>query len=350
METGLDFKENKILNSSQIDTIFDSMSDGVITINQHGTITYTNLSCLKIFKLPEETNLGGASFEHIFLTNQKKNKALLKLYTAIVNGTFEKKETHISYYTPDGEKISLLIQVSTPKSNSNSSEIMLLIKDRSIHSTLRQRDRDCAFIFSGLIICVTLYLMTWSCIRFTLNIHLRTAVYTIMIETIAFFLFLEIIFLTSFSLNDLGLLPNSKTFWKNIKETLFVILIYSILMVILNMLLFITGNNVKNHFIGGSPAGALNYVITAFIQEFLARGVIQNCIKVLVKIKYQKFFCVLLTSLLFSLMHIPFGFIFMMGAFLLSLVLGFIYERQKNLWGCFLLHWSCGYLTMCMFF
>lgn len=350
MDSGLETTKNTFLSTTQIDTVFDSMSDGVMTLNHHGTITYANLSCRHIFKLTDDVSLNIVSFEQVFLTNPKKNKAMQKLFHSIINGTLEKKEVHLNYYTDSGEKISLLIQVSMQNETSAFPKILLIIKDRSVHSTLRQRDRDCAFIFSGLIICVTLYLMTWSCIRFTLNIHLRTAVYTIMIETIAFFLFLEIIFLTSFSLKDLGLLPNSRTFLKNAKETLTIILIYSIIMVILNSLLFLTGNNVKSRFIGGSPAGALNYVMTAFIQEFLARGVIQNCIKVLVKIRYQKFFCVLLTSLLFSLMHIPFGFIFMMGAFLLSLILGYVYERQKNLWGCFLLHWSCGYLTMCMFF
>ncbi|MBR1742651.1 MAG: CPBP family intramembrane metalloprotease [Lachnospiraceae bacterium] len=349
MDAGFEPKRNTHLNTSQIDTVFDTMSDGVMTLRTDGTITYANLSFHHIFRLSENTDLTGKSFEHIFLKN-KKNKTFQKFYDALMEGTLEREETHLSYYTADGEKISLLIQITARNPHSPSSEIMLLVKDRSVHITLKQRDRDCAFIFSGLIICITLYLMTWSCIRFTLNIHLRTAVYTVMIETIAFFLFLEIIFLTSFSLKDLGLLPNSRTFLKNLKETIFVIIIYSLIMVLLNSILFLTGNNVKSRFIGGSPAGALNYLMTAFIQEFLARGVIQNCIKVLVKIKYQKFFCVLLTSLLFSLMHMPFGFIFMMGAFLLSLILGYIYERQKNLWGCFLLHWTCGYLTMCMFF
>ena len=349
METGLAFERKSYLNDTQVNTVFDKMSDGVITINKKGTITYANASCHHIFKLSGKQELTGMSFERIFWGN-KKNKAFQNFYESLLNGTLENGETHVTYYTRDGEKISLLIQILTEKINPLSPDIVLLIKDRSVHITLKQRDRDCAFIFSGLIICITLYLMIWSCIRFTLHIHLRTAVYTVMIETIAFFLFLEIMFMTSFSLKDLGLLPNPKTFLKNLKETVIVILVYSLIMVLLNSILFLTGNNVKTRFIGGSPAGAANYLMTSFIQEFLARGVMQNCIKVLVKIKYQKFFCVLLTSMLFSLMHIPFGFIFMIGAFLLSLILGYIYERQKNLWGCFLLHWVCGYLTMCMFF
>ena len=70
----------------------------------------------------------------------------------------------------------------------------------------------------------------------------------------------------------------------------------------------------------------------------------------LMKIRFQKFFSIFLTSLLFSLMHMPFGFYFMMSAFLLSMALGYVYERHQNLWGCVFLHWCCGYLAMCLYF
>jgi membrane protease YdiL (CAAX protease family) len=49
-------------------------------------------------------------------------------------------------------------------------------------------------------------------------------------------------------------------------------------------------------------------------------------------------------------MHLPFGFYFMAGAFLLSIALGIIFERQRDIWGCTILHWGCGYLAMCLFF
>ena len=55
--------------------------------------------------------------------------------------------------------------------------------------------------------------------------------------------------------------------------------------------------------------GAYIYLFTAFFQEFLARGVIQTSVKSLMKVKYQKQISIFLTSLLFSLMHLPFGFV-----------------------------------------
>ena len=332
--------------------IFDTMSDGIVTIDASGKIRSVNAAFRKIFQVPEEQILTGNSFEKLFLTN-KKNVALKKYYHSLT----EKNVLHddafsITYRTEDGGRIPVEIYVTEgfAEKRADSSELTLLIKDKSTHIKLRQNQRDCAFIFSGLIFCITTYLMAWSCIRFTLKIRLSTSVYTLIIEGITFLLFLEIIFMTSFSMSELGLLPKRVNFLRNLKETLILMLSVSAFLFLQNGILFLTGHNVKSHFLGGSFSGASNYLLTAFVQEFLARGVIQNCVKTLLRVKYQKFFSILLTSLLFSLMHMPFGFIFMMGAFVLSLVLGIIYERHGNLWGCFLLHWVCGYLTMCMFF
>ena len=137
---------------------------------------------------------------------------------------------------------------------------------------------------------------------------------------------------------------------KNIKQTLLVAVISCGVLAIIKEILLLTGFPVKQYFIGGSPRGAYVYLFSAFLQEFLARGVIQTSVKHLMHIRFQTISSIILTSLLFMLMHLPFGFIFMMGAFLLSIALGIIYEQQKSIWGCAFLHWSVGYLAMCLFF
>ena len=82
----------------------------------------------------------------------------------------------------------------------------------------------------------------------------------------------------------------------------------------------------------------------------MARGVIQTSLKYILQVKHQRGISVFTTSLLFMMMHLPFGFFFMVGAFALSVVLGFIYEEQEDLYGCALLHWGVGYLAMCLFY
>lgn len=163
-------------------------------------------------------------------------------------------------------------------------------------------------------------------------------------------LFLEILFLTSMSMRDIGLIPKLATIKKNTIETLLIAAISCSVLVLIKVVLTLFGFPVKERFFGGSLHGAYTYLFTALFQEFLSRGVIQTCVKNLMKVKYQKQFGILLTSLLFALMHLPFGFVFMMGALLLSLALGYLFERHGNLWGCAFLHWSCGYVAMALFF
>ena len=163
-------------------------------------------------------------------------------------------------------------------------------------------------------------------------------------------LFLEIIFFTSFSLKDVGLILRRKNILSNIKQTATICLFAIAVLLVAKLFLRVLGAPVKQNFMGGSVHGAVTYLFTALLQEFLARGVIQTSVKNLMRVKHQIPVSIFLTSMLFTLMHLPYGFIFMMGAFLLSIALGILFEQQKTIWGCFFLHWSIGYLAMCLFF
>lgn len=331
------------------------MSDGILTVNGKGDITYANTALLKIFHIEQDKDILGKPFEIIFLQN-KKNHAFGKLYSLAMKKEPPAGKNLIRYRMKNGEKLFLNIDVSLmepPQPDTCQKEftgIIILIEDATDRFTLRQREHDYAYIFAGIILCITTYLMAWSCIRFTLGIHLNTSVYTLMIEAITFILFLEIVFFTSFSLKDVGVVPRWKKLRTNLFETLSIAAVAGAVLLVSKVLLTLFGIQIKSYFIGGSLQGMTNYAFTALLQEFLARGVIQTSVKSLMRIKYQKALGIILTSLLFSLMHIPFGFLFMMGALILSLALGTLFERQGDIWGCVLLHWFCGYLTMCLYF
>lgn len=348
-------QKNAGLSSLQKDMIFKNMSDGIMTVNEEREITYVNAALLEIFHIEKEEDILGKTFENYFMKN-KKNHAFTKFFSLAMDKQMSTKKTSVRYRMDSGEKLYLNIDVSLlNRTNDNSSNkefpgMMILIENDTDRYMLHQREHDCAFIFAGIIFCITLYLMAWSCIRFTLGIHLNTAVYTVMIEAITFVLFLEIVFFTSFSFRDIGLVPNWKHLKENILETLTIAVIAGAVLVLSKVVLTLFGVQIKSYFIGGSLTGLTNYAFTALLQEFLARGVIQTSVKSLMRIKYQKILGIILTSLLFSLMHMPFGFIFMLGAFVLSIALGYLFERHGDLWGCALLHWFCGYLTMCLYF
>lgn len=345
--------DNSVLTSEQKDMIFENMSDGIMTIDKDGNITYYNSACKKIFNI--DTDIIGESFADNFMTN-RKNRAFNKFFSNRFDNR-EISERKTLKYISDNKVHYFDINVSLVKKEEDIETdddtfngMLILIEDITDRISLRHHEHDCAYIFAGLIICITIYLTMWCLLKFTLNIYLKTSTYTKIIEGISFILFLEIIFFTRFSLKDIGLIPNFKRWKKNLIETLITGSITCALLLLSKLILSWCGYQIKAYYIGGSTHGAYVYIFTAFIQEFLARGVMQTSVKSIMKVKYQKFFSILLTSMLFSLMHMPFGFYFMIGAFLLSLALSYIYERQQDIWGCAILHWACGYLAMCLFF
>lgn len=342
------------LSAHQKEKVFENMSDGIMTVNEKGRITYMNSACEKIFDT-SLSEMKDKSFEELFLNN-KKNRAFNRLFLNTINKNATTDKTTVKY-EHDGITQYFTIDISLILADENVPDrysafpgMIILFDDITEQYTLTQHKHDCAYIFAGLIFCISLYLSMWSLFEFTLHRSYKTSFYTLLIEAMTFLLFLEVFFFTSLSMHDIGLIPKKGTLKKTFRESGYLLLIGSVALVFIKVILTLAGVQIKSRFIGGSLHGAYTYLFTAFIQEFLARGVIQTSVKSLMQVKYQKIFGILLTSLLFSLMHLPFGFIFMMGAFLLSLILGYLFERHGNLWGCALLHWACGYLAMCLYF
>ena len=114
----------------------------------------------------------------------------------------QKSDTSLVSYDNGSEKKILNLRISRIRQGSG---IMLLAEDVTSTHMLKQHEKDCALIFAGLIICICVYLSAWSLINFTLGIHLKTSVYTMVIEGIAFLLFLEVIFFTSLTFSDIGI-------------------------------------------------------------------------------------------------------------------------------------------------
>lgn len=343
----------EILSSDQKNMIFAGMSDGVITVNADGKITYLNPACAEILETNEQVLLG-SSFQETFLSN-RSNKEFNRLLEPCLQKNLSVPRKTVKYHTSSGMKY-FNIEISPVNSDIETSGkgkfqgMMILIEDVSDAYQLKTHERDFAMIFAGIIVCITVYLSIWSLLKFTLHLPLKVSDYTRMIEGMTLLLFLEIIFFTSFSLKDVGLIPKKSLIVKNIKQTLLIAFIACGALAISKEILLLLGMPIKQRFIGGSTAGAYQYVFTALLQEFLARGVIQTNVKHLMNIRFQTIFGIVLTSLLFMLMHLPFGFVFMMGSFILSIALGILFEQQKSIWGCVFLHWSVGYLAMCLFF
>ena len=90
----------------------------------------------------------------------------------------------------------------------------------------------------------------------------------------------------------------------------------------------------------------LSYPFTAFIQEFLCRGVVQESFDRMLPAKRRAARSIAITSLYFAAMHAFLGVTYMVGAAILSAVLGIIYEKDRNIWGLTLIHFVLGNAAM----
>lgn len=92
------------------------------------------------------------------------------------------------------------------------------------------------------------------------------------------------------------------------------------------------------------------YALTSIFQEFLARGFLLTCLINILDLKSKKHVAVLLSSLLFTSLHLYYGFTFMVSAGVLSVLLGYVCIKDENIWGVSLIHFVVGMAGMVLRF
>ena len=342
------------LSVEQASIVFENMSDGVMLIDCHGKIKYMNSAAVRIFNLSESFTVEDDSFETLFLQN-KKNKAFNKMFYSVMREGVKSNKKDVNFVFDNGKKIVLSIEIILANRELDGEDVLfngmtVIVNDVTDTSALKQLRLDCANIFTAVVVSIFCFLTFWSLCKFTLRIYLPQSTYTSIIEGITCLLLLEVLIFTSMSLKDVGIAPNIKRIKKNIIETLCLVILGTVLLLAARVIQIEMDLPGKSYFIGGSWKGAKRYMLTAVVQEFLARGAMQTSVFQLMNVKYKRFLSVMVTSMLFSIMHIPFGAPFMLAAFALSICLGIVYSKQKDIWGAAVIHWTLGYLAMALFF
>lgn len=202
-----------------------------------------------------------------------------------------------------------------------------------VEKELNQRKAECTFCFSIFIAIMSVWVLLvalWDKLGQPVAPHRMTYG----VEIIAVFMFLITQTKTKMKPKDLGL-----TF-QNIRPTMIRSGAISAAIVVMMILLKLILNPGQPLF-DWSRFNAL-YLITSIFQEFLARGALLTCLLNIYDSKYKKHFAVVLSSLLFTTLHLYYGFVFMVGAGVLSILLGYIFVRDKNIWGVSIVHFVFG--------
>jgi membrane protease YdiL (CAAX protease family) len=170
---------------------------------------------------------------------------------------------------------------------------------------------------------------------------------TIIVEILGILIFIFILVFTHLPLKELGILTNHNK--KDIKEAFIISAVCSALMFIIK----IVGRKIdptlfkpERAFFFFDPIVALTYIKTAGVQEFLARCVVQFNLERIIMGKYKEPVAIILSGLLFSTLHIYYGFEFMVCAALLAMIEGVVYAKQKSLISIWIVHYVFGIVGM----
>ena len=85
------------------------------------------------------------------------------------------------------------------------------------------------------------------------------------------------------------------------------------------------------------------YLFSAILQELFVKGIVEDNITASCK-KYNKHFSVWMTGLFFFVLHMGYELPMMFGAAVLCIVTGYLYEKNKSVYGSILIHFVIGFV------
>ena len=86
----------------------------------------------------------------------------------------------------------------------------------------------------------------------------------------------------------------------------------------------------------------VTYLLVAPLQEFIARGVVQGTLVNLLEIRYRGLVAILVTTFLFSALHMTHSLNLSIASFITGLILGWMYNRHQTIIGVSLTHFLVG--------
>ncbi len=326
--------------------ILRDMNDGVLALDTQGNIIYLNSRGCEL--LGERKDLTGARYATALMGSDSdgKNDAF---HQFVLDAVYDKDHTHngqVEYTAADGTIRCLSMTSSFLKSDDGEKQIgvVVLFADVTEVEKLHRQRRESSTVFAVLMICVCSYLFLWSLLRY-LNIEPPGWVMNIMIEAISVVMFIIILKTTSFSIKDIGLrVTNPKgTFVPDISITLggFALLVLGKVVLLRVAPGFFPQGAPFWDWSVGTFADVI-YPLTVVLQEFLARGVMQENLRRIFTGRHATAMSIVVSSLVFGVLHIAYGFAFMVGATLLLGVLGIFYHKQGNIWGLCIIHYVLG--------
>ena len=304
--------------------VLRDMNSGVLVVDTSGKIIFYNEPAAKMLEIPSYNE---DISERIFdgLKDTAENDEFVEF---LLQSIYKKNEVHsgnCKYVSPSGTEYSFKMSSSYLKTEEDeTAQIVVTLDDETDKEKLLVKIKDSTNSFTIVLIGLCFWLIFFAAWLYSGKPFPRN-------------------YLTK-GIRDIGIKPNDVK--KTFITSLVIVLILFALMAGTKLVLL----QIKPTMFKGKPfidlsrftVHYIEYISTSLLQEFLARGGIQSNFKRITNAKHKTFMAIFMASIIFSVLHIHLGLVYMIGAAVLSAVLGILYNKQDNLVGVWMVHYSFG--------
>lgn len=329
------------LRHSFSEQVLRDMHDAVLVLDGKGNIVYVNGPAASMLEVNEGYRESGARFS--LLSDGGSNESFNDAIFAALYNKGETTVKKVPYVAPSGKRYVFILSSSFIR-DSDGSQLVITLSDETAAEEATRKLRDSSNTFTTFLIGFSLWILIYALWEY-LGRPISADFMTHGVELLGIIMLVFILACTSLTWHDLGV--TNRTARKTFRVALIVAAGAFLFLVALKLVCRLIKPDCfepEAPFLDIRRFGLrqILYVLTAGIQEFLARSVIQGNLKRITVVKHPAVLAIFLSSLIFAALHIHHGFLFMAGAAILAGLEGILYEKQQNILGVWIVHWVFG--------
>ena len=321
--------------------VLRDMSSAVLVLDRRGNIVYVNQPAARLLEVDEGYTEGEVRFS-LFTENTYNDL----FNETILDALYKKEETAVKkvpYMAPSGKKYVFLL-TSSYLDDPEGAKLVVTINDETVAEEMTRKFNDSSKTFTTFLFGFCGWIIVYALWEY-LGRPLPGDFMTHGVEVLGILMLAFILRHTSLTWRELGITTTEPG--KTVRTALIVaVCAFGFLCGLKWICRLIDPGCFEPDapFLDLSRFGLrqILYVLTAGIQEFLARSVMQGNLKRIMVGKRPGLLAILLSSLIFAALHIHYGFVFMVGSAILGGLEGILYEKQQNIFGVWIVHWVFG--------
>ena len=315
----------------------ETMNEGVLIVSKEGKITYANRRAKDIFDIRDDAY---PIFRSVLENSQADNDGLIDMVIDIISSGEIMHSNGITYTNRSGRKYYLYATCTRMSDD----DYVVTVTDNTelMKEGKRRMDSTTILILFFMIACLwTIGVTFWMRAGEPFPVGWLTQIVEVVGIASIFFITRK----TDLKIMDMGLSP--KNIVATIKRT---VLRLAVLLAFMSLVKLIALQVYPSYFPAGRPfwdwsqadSRLIKYLGTAFLQEFMARGGVQNSLANVIWGKHAQDRAIHITSIYFMALHFQYGIPMMIGAGVLSIILGYMYKHDGNIYGITLVHYCFG--------